>query len=238
MTSPDLINENLKLLAACQLFAAIGEAAQRELARRAYRRRFCAGEQIFSIGAPGQSMMAVCSGTVRINFPSTTGKEIILTDLAPGEIFGEISLLDGNERSANAVSLTASELLILERRDILPLLEQNPKIGIKLLQVLCGRLRRANELMADIAFYDLPTRLAKQVLRLAASQPNERGAGGQNSEPYRLSCSQVELANMIGASRENVNRCLKDWQRRGIVNLEEGRISLTMPAMLEKLAES
>jgi CRP-like cAMP-binding protein len=96
------------------------------------------------------------------------------------------------------------------------------------LQVLCSRLRRANEMMADIAFYDLPKRLAKQLLRLAGSTPT----GGAKRQ---LACSQVELANMIGATRENVNRCLKDWQRRGIVDLEDGRIVLTMPDVLEKL---
>ena len=172
--------------------------------------------------------MAVCSGTIRITFPSTTGKEIILTDLAAGEVFGEISVLDGSPRSANAISHTQSELLILERRDLVPFLESNPRICLKLLAVLSARLRRTNELMADIAFYDLPKRLAKQILRL------RMGSGA--SPKSRLSCSQNELANMIGASRENVNRCLKDWQRRGIVNLEDGWIVLVAPDELEQLA--
>lgn len=228
MTSFDLGQDNLRLLAQCQLFATLQANSLQVLAAHAYRKRFAAGEQVFRLGAPGQSMMAVCSGTIRITVPSTTGKEIILTDLVNGEIFGEMSLLDGNERSANAVSLTASELLILERRDVLPILERDPQIGIQLLQVLCSRLRRANELMADIAFYDLPKRLAKQLLRLAA----QSSAGGAKRP---LACSQVELANMIGATRENVNRCLKDWQRRGIVDLEDGKIVLSMPEQLEKL---
>ncbi len=234
MPSIDIIQDNRKLLEKCQLFSAIDEAAQHDLAARAYRRRFNPGEQVFSIGSAGQSMMAVCSGTVRITFPSTTGKEIILTDLAAGEIFGEISLLDGKERSANAVSVSASELLILERRDLLPFLESNSQTCLKLLSVLCGRLRRANDLMADIAFYDLPKRLAKQILRLTTGASSALATGSH----ARLSCSQLELANMIGASRENVNRCLKDWQRRGIINLEEGQIMLALPAVLETLAES
>jgi CRP-like cAMP-binding protein len=234
MTLKTVSEDNLRLLAKCQLFSILDQAALRALTVHAYRRRFSPGEQIFSIGASGSSMMAVCSGTVRITLPSTTGKEIILTDLSAGEVFGEISILDGSERSANAVSHTQSELLMLERRDLVPFLESNPQICLKLLAVLSGRLRRTNELMADIAFYDLPKRLAKQLLRLRTPATDAAAAPVKR----RLSCSQNELANMIGASRENVNRCLKEWQRRGIVDLEDGRIVLTAPAELEKLAEA
>jgi len=226
--------ENYRFLDKCQLFGALDDGAKRALTAHAYRRRFTPGETIFSIGAPGISMMAVCSGTVRITFPSTTGKEIILTDLSGGEVFGEISVLDGSARSANAISLTQCELLILERRDLVPFLESNPHICMKLLAVLCGRLRRTNDLMADIAFYDLPKRLAKQLLRLRTTLSD-----GMDSQPkMRLSCSQNELANMIGASRENVNRCLKDWQRRGVVNVDDGSIVLTNLPDLEKLADA
>jgi CRP/FNR family cyclic AMP-dependent transcriptional regulator len=234
MTSNDDSEENFKLLRKCHLFSTLDEPAQRSLTERAYRKRFVAGEQIFSIGTPGTSMMAVCSGIVRITFPSTTGKEIILTDLSAGEVFGEISVLDGSDRSANAVAMAQSELLILERRHLMPFLENNPQTCMKLLEVLCGRLRRTNELMADIAFYDLPKRLAKQLLRLGFP-PSDTGDPARRT---RLSCSQNELANMIGASRESVNRCLKDWERRGIVGLEDGWIVLAEPAELERVAES
>jgi CRP/FNR family cyclic AMP-dependent transcriptional regulator len=232
MTPINMTEDNGKLLAKCQLFSDIDADALSDLASRAYRQRFVAGESIFHIGSPGQSLMAVSSGTVRITFPSAKGKEIILSDLTDGEVFGEMSLLDGSERSADAVALTNCELMILERRDVVPFLEKHPHICLKLLSVLCGRLRRANELMADIAFYDLPMRLAKMMLRLAAGSANAPEAGRKT----KLSCSQLELANMIGASRENVNRCLNDWQRRGIVNLEDGWIFLVMPDALEKLA--
>lgn len=224
MTTISTKEQNRSLLDRCELFSAIDEAARSDLAAYAYRRQYGAGEQVFAIGSPGQSMMAVRSGAVRITLPSAGGREIILADLGPGEVFGEISLLDGRERSANAVALSGSELLILERRHILPFLENNPQTCLKLLQVLCGRLRHANDMVGDIAFCDLPKRLARQLLRLGAA------------DKARLACSQVELANMIGASRENVNRCLNDWQRRGIVSLEEGRIAIVEPSALEQLA--
>ena len=234
MTPINMTEDNSKLLGKCQLFNGIDAKALNDLAARAYRQRFAAGEQIFHIGTPGQSLMAVCSGTVRITFPSNKGKEIILSDLTNGEVFGEMSLLDGNERSADAVAFNNIEIILLERRDMVPVLESNPQVCLKLLNVLCGRLRRANELMADIAFYDLPMRLAKTMMRLATGSGHASGAGMKT----KLSCSQLELANMIGASRENVNRCLNDWQRRGIVNLEDGWIYLVAPEALEKLAAS
>lgn len=232
MTPINFTEDHCKLLAKCQLFSTIDEQSLNDLAGRAYRQRFVAGESMFTVGSPGHSLMAVCSGTVRITSPSTTGKEIILSDLTAGEVFGEMSLLDGNERSANAVAQTNCELMILERRDVVPFLENNPKICLKLLNVLCGRLRRANELMTDIAFYDLPMRLAKTILRLATGSPSLSAPNMKT----KLSCSQLELANMIGASRENVNRCLNDWQRRGIVHLEDGWIVLVAPDVLEKMA--
>jgi CRP-like cAMP-binding protein len=234
MTKNNITEDNSKLLAKCQLFSSIDDQALTDLAAHAYRRRYAAGEQIFHIGSPGQSLMAVCSGTVRITFPSIKGKEIILSDLTASEVFGEMSLLDGNERSADAMALTNCELMILERHHTVSFLEKNPQICLKLLNVLCGRLRRANELVADIAFYDLPMRLAKTILRLAKGSTKP----GESAMKTKLSCSQMELANMIGASRENVNRCLNDWQRRGIVNMEDGWIFLVAPDVLEKLAVS
>jgi CRP-like cAMP-binding protein len=232
MTSPTEAEENHKFLATCQLFSELDEPVRRALTVHAHRRRFNAGERIFDIGEPGGSMMAVCAGTVRITLPSTTGKEIILIDLTARDIFGEISLIDGGTRSAHAISRTQSELLILERRDLLPFLEGNPQICMKLLAVFCERLRRAIDLMADIAFYELPKRLANQLVRMRSAACDSAAVRPR----VRLSCSQNELANMISASRENVNRCLKDWERRGIVELDHGIIVLVNVAELEKLA--
>src|ERR1700741_528277 len=117
MTPINMTEDNGKLLGKCQLFSGIDAQVLNALASHAYRQRFAAGEQIFQIGSPSQSLMAVCTGTVRITFPSSKGKEIILSDLTNGEVFGEMSLLDGHERSADAVALTNCELMILERRD-------------------------------------------------------------------------------------------------------------------------
>jgi CRP/FNR family transcriptional regulator, cyclic AMP receptor protein len=212
MTKPKAAVRDRKLLEQSPLFAGMHEYARRELVAQALPRNFVAGEPICHLGDPGLSMMAVVAGTVRISLPTVKGREIILADLPAGELFGEIALLDGKPRSANATALTKCELLVLERRHVTPLLEANPAVCLKLMEMLCARIRRSDERMADIAFFDLPTRLAKVLLNYP-----EKAHGATS-----LSLSQGELAEMAGGTRENVNRCLRDWRRRGIVTSKDG----------------
>ena len=216
-----------RMLRRVALFAGLDDEALRSLATHAQRRRFAAGEVIFRIGAPGQSMMAVVNGTVRISAPSPDGKEIVLADLGVGEVIGEIALLDGKERSADAVALTNCDLLVLERRDMLGYLERHPSIGVKLLEVLCERLRRTDQQIGEIAFLGLPTRLAKALLRL-----------GGNNPQAKLALSQRELGSMIGGTRESVNRCLREWNRRGFIELNEGWIIIRDRPALEQLGSA
>jgi CRP/FNR family transcriptional regulator, cyclic AMP receptor protein len=215
------------LLEQCALFRAFDERERHELAARAQLRSFAASEPICYVGEPGRSMMGVVVGTVRISLPTRKDKEIILADLPAGELFGEIALLDGRPRSANARALTNCELLVLERRDVLPFLERSPTACFNLMQLLCGRIRRSDERMSEIAFFDLPARLARALLRYPA-----HGHG-----PPKLSLSQSELAEMSGATRENVNRCLREWQRRGILQLKNRWTIILKPEALQALEE-
>jgi CRP/FNR family transcriptional regulator, cyclic AMP receptor protein len=195
------------------LFAHLEENGRRELIGQAVPRSFGVGETICRIGDPGGSMMAVLTGTVRISMPTVKGKEVILGDLHPGELFGEIAMLDGKPRSANATAHTKCELLVLERRNVIPFLEKHPAACLQLMELLCARIRRSDERMADLAFFELPTRLAKLFLSYGSEKAGKE---------IRLSLSQTELAEMVGATRENVNRCLRDWHRRGLVKLQGG----------------
>ena len=219
------------LLDRCALFHVLDGATKRQLAARAQRRRYAVGEVIFRVGSPGDIMMAVVTGTVRIVATSPQGKEIVLGDLKAGEVFGEIALLDGGERSADAVALTKCELLALERRDLMAALQRNPEACLRLLEVVCRRLRETDERITEIAFFELPVRLAKVLLRTAV-QP---GATARTASP-KVALSQRELGNMIGGTRESVNRCLRDWQRRGIIRLAKGWIILEDPPALTELA--
>ena len=211
-------NERENLLAACFICQVLDEDARRELSSFAYRRSFEAGEQIFERGSPGQSMMTIVAGEVRISVPRTGNRSFVLAELGAGQVFGEIALLDGGERTADVTAVTRCEVLVLERRDVLALLERHPAAAIKLLSLLCTRLRQSDERMAELAFLDVPSRLARAILR---------AAGEGSRRPARLAASQTELANMVGSSRENVNRCLKSWQKRGLVDFKDGWLVVT-----------
>jgi len=216
-----------KLMEECTLFSGLDQKARHEIAAYARPRNFIAGESICRLGDPGDSMMAVVLGTVRISLPAIKGKEIILADLQTGEFFGEIALLDGKTRSANATAYTKCELIVLDRRDVLPFLKRNPVACVRLMEMLCARIRRSDERMADIAFLDLPARLAKTILHYPRAS---RSAG-----TIKLSLSQSELAAMAGGTRENVNRCLRNWQRRGILELKDRWTIIRQPDALRKL---
>jgi CRP/FNR family cyclic AMP-dependent transcriptional regulator len=227
MTTTAATDRGRKLLESSPLFSALDEHGRHELVARAQPRRFAAGASICRVGEPGTSMMAVVSGTVRVSLPAAKDREIILADLPAGELFGEIALLDGKPRSASVTALTNCELMVLERRDFMPLLESNAAVCLKLLEMLCARIRRSDERMTDVAFFDLSVRLAKTLLNYPAS-----GRG-----PAKFSLSQKELGEMAGGTRENVNRCLRDWQRLGIVELKDRWTIIHKPEELRRLVE-
>lgn len=216
-----------RLLENSPLFRVLDEQGRRELVLHASSRSVAAGEAICHAGEPGQIMMAVIVGTVRISLPTLKGREMILADLPAGELFGEIAMLDGRPRSANATARTNCELLVLDRRNVLPVLEKYPAACLKMMEILCGRIRRSDERMADIAFFDLPARLAKTLLHYPS----------QGHGPGKLSLTQLELAEMAGGTRENVNRCLRRWQRRGILQLKNRWTIILQPEALQGLVE-
>jgi CRP/FNR family transcriptional regulator, cyclic AMP receptor protein len=227
MTTAPTAGHGRKLLESSPIFVALDEPGRRELIVRAQPRRFAAGAAICRVGEPGNSMMAVVAGTVRVSLPSAKHREVILADLTAGELFGEIALLDGKPRSADVTALTNCELLVLERRDFIPLLERNTAACLKVMEMLCARIRRSDERMIDVAFFDLSVRLAKTLLNYPAS----------GRLPAKISLSQKELGEMAGGTRENVNRCLRDWERRGIVELKDRWTIIRDPDALRQLAQ-
>jgi CRP/FNR family transcriptional regulator, cyclic AMP receptor protein len=215
-----------ELLERSSLFRALDPDVRRQLASRAHRFRFAAGEVIFEVGSPGQSMMAVAAGTVRFTARSPGGYQILLVDLSAGEVFGEIALLADRGRTANAIALTSCELLVLERRDIRPFLERHPDVCLKLLETLGQRLRGASARITEFAFSDLDARLSKTLLRLT------------NGPGSNVGTSQRELAMMTGATHKSVSHCLREWQRCGLVQLHEGGIALADLEALARIAST
>ena len=154
-----------RLLGECVLFRDLDAEERNVLFARVRVRSYAAGETIFLMGSAGDSLIAVVSGSVRISVPSPDGKEIVLAIIQPMEVFGEITLLDGKERTADAEAIGPCTLAVLERRDVLAFLNDNPKVWPKLVEVLCARLRNTDQHIAEIALLELPTRLAKTLLR-------------------------------------------------------------------------
>jgi len=228
-TSTDLENAR-RLLADCALFRKLARHERNALVARAHMRRFDAGDVIFLMGAPHDSMIAVLAGEVRISLSSADGKEVVLTTVHPGEVFGEIAMLDGKPRSADATALTACKLAVLERRDVLAVLDRNPAAWRGLVEILCSRLRRTDHQLVELALLKLPERLARTLLRAVDAGRAQKA----NCTDLRL--SQFELANRVGAARENVNKCLRDWKLGGIIRVEKRVIKIANRVALEALA--
>ncbi|HZS85806.1 MAG TPA: Crp/Fnr family transcriptional regulator [Stellaceae bacterium] len=215
------------------LFGQLTESEIDQLLAQARVARYRAGEVIFLKSSPGTGMMAVLKGEVRISAPAPDGREIVLNTMREGEIFGEIALLDGKERSADAVAQCACELLVIERRSFVPFLRNNPEVALRLISVLCERLRRTTEQVEDMLFRDLPSRLAKKLLELA-EEGGERSASGLR---IATRLSQRELGTRVGMSRESINKQLRQWQIEGLVAVEEGRILLRDETALRAIAD-
>ncbi len=183
------------------------------------------GETVFLKGDEASSMMVVASGMVRISSNSPDGKEVTLNIINPGEVFGEIALIDGDQRAADAVAVEKTELLTLSRGDFLPYLEKNPDVSLDLLKMLCRRLRTTSEQLEDFSFLDLRRRLAKRLLLLAErhGKKSEEINGGLAIDMH---LTQSELGAMTGATREAVNKQLRIWEEDGLIKL--GRASVTL----------
>lgn len=208
--------------------AILPEAEIAWLAERARPRGYRAGTTIFHRDDPGGALHVINSGLVKLTLPSAEGREVTVGILGAGDFFGELALLDGGPRSASAVALEGVETLTLDRAPFIAMLERQPQVATALLGVLGERLRRTDELIQDILFLDLPGRLAKQLLALA----DERGVKTPEGIRIALRLNQTELASMIGATRESVNRCLNAFAARGIVGLDRDTITLRTPEQL------
>ena len=207
------------------LLARLPDEDLRALAACGRIRTYAAGSTIFREGDPGNSLHIVVQGSVRISVLSPTGEEVTLALLGPGESCGELSLVDGRPRSASAIASQATKTLVVTRNDFLRWLSERPSAALALLETLSLRMRRTDEALADLAFMDLPHRLAKRLLDLAT----------HHSKDLRLSLTQSELAAMLGVSRESVNKQLNSFAQEGWVALGRGSITLKDPAALRHI---
>jgi CRP/FNR family cyclic AMP-dependent transcriptional regulator len=215
------------MLSQVPLFAQLPADVVGQLGTHLRRRRYGKGDTVFYQGDPGLSLCIVQQGRVKLALTTPEGREIIIDLLGPGDVFGELALLDGEPRSADAVATEASELMLLERDEFIRFLMERPGVAVQLLGILSRRLRRDAQLLQDAAFLDVPARLARTILRLAEAPP----AGGQAVTP-RL--NQTDLAGLTGTTRETLNKWLGFFQQQGFIRLEKGRISVLEPRRLRE----
>jgi len=201
------------------LLARLPDADLQALASRGRVRRFPAGGIVFHEGDPGDALYVVVEGRVRMSVLSGSGGEATLALMGPGECFGDLALLDGRPRSATATAVQTTKAFMVARDDFIPWVKERPAAALALLETLALRLRRTDETVTDLVFLDLPQRLAKHLLRLGAEHSD-------NAQRPRVQVTQGELANMLGVSRESVNKQLNLFAREGWITLTRGAVTI------------
>ena len=216
------------ILQAHPLFGKLGADLVARLAACAHGRTVGAGTTIFQKGDPGDCLFAICAGTVRISCHSADGRDAVLNLIHAGEIFGEVALLDGRPRTADAQAVSDCELMVIDRRNFMPMLAREPDLALRVIELLCARLRRTSEQVEDITFLDLPARLAKTLLWLAARS--------RCAVSREITLTQREIGDIVGMTRESINKQLRAWEARNWISVRRGAIVLRDRAALAALA--
>jgi CRP/FNR family cyclic AMP-dependent transcriptional regulator len=188
------------------------------------------GERLFDEGASGHELYVIIDGKIKLTRAAMDGRENLLSVLGPGEMFGELSLFDPRPRTSSAVAVTDTRLGAVDHDFLRSWLPGRPDVALHLLQALAQRLRRANDVMADLVFTDVPGRVAKALLDLADrfGEPQDQGLQVHHD------LTQEELAQLVGASRETVNKALADFAARGWLQLSAKSVLLLDPERLRK----
>jgi CRP-like cAMP-binding protein len=224
-------NSKLSVLRKHPIFCDLDPEALDQLCRYARQATLKRGATIYSRGDPGNSLYAVISGTAKMSISSPDGRSAILNIIGPGEIFGEIALLDGRARTADAIANTNCEVFIIDRREFIPFVKSQPALAMKFIELLCTRLRNTSDQVEQIILQNLPGRLASALLRLLEkSKPAPEGR--------TIAITQQEISEMVGMTRESINKQLRAWAARNWVRLEHGAIVVLDAASLRELAEA
>jgi len=224
-------NGTLSVLRKHPIFSDLDPEAFDQLCRYAKHTTLKRGTTIVSKGDPGNSLIAVISGTVKISVTSSDGRSAILNLIGPGEIFGEVAVLDGQARTADATANTNCEIYIIDRRDFIPFVRSQPALAMKFIELLCTRLRWTSDQVEEVILQNLPGRLASALLRL--TEKHKLAPAGRT-----IAVTQQEISEMVGMTRESINKQLRAWADRKWVRLEHGAIVVLDAGSLQAVAEA
>ena len=219
--------ESIELLSRVPLFSELSRAELERISRVSVARSFPAGVRVFHEGDHSDACYLVRTGDLRVTREHPDGRAITLATLGPGDIFGELAMLDGQARSASVETLTETELLALPAADVRRLLSDRPEISVKLIAALTKRLRETNERVARQSFQTVPSRVAGVLNQLIAEESATAGRQG-----ITIRMTQSDLAQLAGTSRESVSRFLAILERAGVVKVGRGRVTVTEPRRL------
>jgi CRP/FNR family transcriptional regulator, cyclic AMP receptor protein len=219
--------QSVELLAGVPLFSELSRDELERISRVSVARSFPAGVRVFHEGDHSDACYLVRKGDLRVTREHSDGRAIALATLGPGDLFGELAMLDGEARSASVETLTDSELLALPAADVRRLLADHPEISVKLIAALTKRLRETNERVARQSFQTVPSRVAGVLTQLIAEESASVGRQG-----ITIHMTQADLAQLAGTSRESVSRFLATLERAGVVRVGRGRVTVVEPRRL------
>lgn len=226
-----LMSSKLSVLREQPIFSDLDPEALDQLCRYAKHTTLKRGTTIVSKGDPGNSLIVVISGTIKISVSSPDGRSAILNLIGPGEIFGEVAVLDGKARTADATANSNCEIYVIDRRDFIPFVRSQPALAMKFIELLCTRLRWTSDQVEEVILQNLPGRLASALLRL--TEKHKLAPAGRT-----IAITQQEISEMVGMTRESINKQLRAWAARNWVRLEHGAIVVLDVASLRELVEA
>jgi CRP-like cAMP-binding protein len=230
-----LLEKHQALLRSIPLFEGLSDRELTQVGSLALVRTYAARTVVVTQGEPALALFVIVRGRLKVASSGPDGRDTVLGIMGEREVFGEVALIDGGARSATCTAVEPCDLLVIERALFLRLLETSPGISIKLLYVLAQRLRRLSQRSEDAAFLDVPSRLARSLLDLA-TRFGESGRPQSSCIRLTIKLSQQELGDLVGATRESVNKHLSDWTRQGILELQGGRMVINDIDSVRRLA--
>lgn len=222
------------IVAQATIFQGIDPEAVAALSRHLQHVSFSRRRTVFVEGEPGDDLYVIVSGAVKIRHQTANGRETVFAVLGPGDVFGELALFDPGPRTSTVITLTEVEALRMDRNALRTWIIERPEIAEQLLRVLARRLRHTNNTLCDLIFTDVPARVAKQILDLAMRFGTD--SGGPVGVEHHL--TQKELAQLVGSSRETVNKALADFAQRGWIRQQGKALIIDQPAKLARRAQA